>query len=293
MSFYGDNTRWWFGRIVTLPANDPLKLGRAQVQIFGIHSEELDPKLLPWASIVLPTTSGGIDGIGMSPWLQANARVFGIFLDGEMSQIPLIIGTVPFKSGNMGNTGTGSSSSGSTGGTQSEYPTSNNYVNNTSGTRFVASSPEAKEAVEDRYGKTISNNEFDNFISLIHAECSAGNNPNSKEVAWIGQVVINRSLHDNYTLTQTIYKPGQFQPVTDPSDTAGRARFAAGPYGQSEREKAIYGALVNELQNAPTNMYFFLGTSYWNANRGNISWLRGQQAIQQGGTTFFCCNNYP
>jgi len=92
-SFYGDNIRWFIARVID--NKDPDKLGRVQVHIRGIHSskqEEVPQSSLPWASTVLPTTEGGTSGIGKIPQLLPGALVFGIFLDGRTSQLPLVIG---------------------------------------------------------------------------------------------------------------------------------------------------------------------------------------------------------
>ena len=96
MSHYGDNFRWFMG--VVINNLDPLMLGRTQVRIFGIHSSSLDAipnAKLPWATVMQPTTSGGTSGIGAMPTLLPGAQVVGFFMDGEGSQLPLIIGVVP------------------------------------------------------------------------------------------------------------------------------------------------------------------------------------------------------
>jgi len=92
-NFYGDNFRWFIARVID--NMDPDRLGRVQVQIRGIHStdqQEILQSSLPWASTVLPTTEGGTSGIGKIPKLLPGALVFGIFLDGKTSQLPLVIG---------------------------------------------------------------------------------------------------------------------------------------------------------------------------------------------------------
>lgn len=93
--FYGDTTRWFIGRVVNNA--DPKVAGRVQVRIYGIHSENLNDisdEDLPWAECLVPTTEGGVSGIGRMPQLKETAMVFGIFLDGEKSQSPLILGSM-------------------------------------------------------------------------------------------------------------------------------------------------------------------------------------------------------
>jgi hypothetical protein len=95
-AFYGDTTRWFIGTVVN--NQDPGLLRRVQVRIHGIHPTDhslVQNADLPWATVMAPTTSGGTSGIGLAPALLSGAQVVGIFMDGKMSQLPLIIGSVP------------------------------------------------------------------------------------------------------------------------------------------------------------------------------------------------------
>jgi len=94
IQFYGDRMRWWLGEVINTSA-DPLQLGRALVRIEGIHGPDIPDSKLPWASVVVPTTSGGVSGIGTNPALKPGARVVGFFLDGDESQFPVIWGSIP------------------------------------------------------------------------------------------------------------------------------------------------------------------------------------------------------
>lgn len=94
-TFYGDMTRWFIGRVVNIA--DPRLAGRVQVRIHGIHSEnftDISDEDLPWAECLVPTTEGGVSGIGRIPQLKESAMVFGIFLDGVKSQSPLVLGSL-------------------------------------------------------------------------------------------------------------------------------------------------------------------------------------------------------
>ena len=96
MSYYGDNTRWFVGRVVDI--NDPLKLDRIKVRIFGIHTEDtnmISTADLPWAQVAIPTTEGGTSGLGFNTQIKPMAQVFGFFMDGRNSQLPLVIGSIP------------------------------------------------------------------------------------------------------------------------------------------------------------------------------------------------------
>ena len=104
-TYYGDSTRWFVGRVIDV--NDPLKLDRVKVRIFGIHTENttLIPTAdLPWAQVAIPTTEDGTSGLGANTQLKPMAQVFGFFLDGQNSQLPLVIGSIPKIESNAGDT---------------------------------------------------------------------------------------------------------------------------------------------------------------------------------------------
>lgn len=76
---------------------DPLKLGRCQVRIVGLHTHDksqLPTTDLPWATPVQPVTSAAMNGIGYSPIgpVEGTAVII-MFADIEQQQ-PIILGTV-------------------------------------------------------------------------------------------------------------------------------------------------------------------------------------------------------
>lgn len=92
IEFYGDQTRWFLGQVIDI--DDPLYLGRIKVHVFGVHDTIKDEDL-PWAQTVVPITQGGTEGRGNNLGIQVDAQVFGVFLDGPSSQLPLILGSIP------------------------------------------------------------------------------------------------------------------------------------------------------------------------------------------------------
>jgi len=95
--FYGDQLRWFVGTVVGNPAADPAQLGRVQVRIVGIHDgSDIRIGDLPWASVMLPSTESGVIYGQTSTRLQPGAQVFGVFVDGEHSQQPLVLGSIPY-----------------------------------------------------------------------------------------------------------------------------------------------------------------------------------------------------
>ncbi len=77
--------------------NDPLKLGRVRVRVFGVHSEllaDVPTSSLPWAIPLMPATSASLSGIGSAPtqYLEGS-MVFVFFQDGDAKQQPIILGS--------------------------------------------------------------------------------------------------------------------------------------------------------------------------------------------------------
>lgn len=88
-------SKFYFG--VVEDRNDPLRMGRCKVRIFGIHSDSrelLPTSELPWAIPIQPVTSAAISGIGQSPIGPIPGTwVLLIFIDGSDMQQPAMIGT--------------------------------------------------------------------------------------------------------------------------------------------------------------------------------------------------------
>jgi hypothetical protein len=95
--FYGDNTRWFMARVID--ATPPYGLeGRIKIRIIGVHSDsvlDIPQSDLPWAQVMLPGSTFGSSGFGNVPQILPGALVFGIFLDGKQSQLPIVLGSLP------------------------------------------------------------------------------------------------------------------------------------------------------------------------------------------------------
>ena len=78
--------------------NDPLNIGRCQVRVYGVHTEDkvdIPTADLPWAMPVMPYNSASISGVGISPTGPVEGTwVFGMFIDGVELQQPIILGTL-------------------------------------------------------------------------------------------------------------------------------------------------------------------------------------------------------
>ena len=87
----------WFIGIVE-DVNDPEKLGRLKVRIFGDHTSnkaKIPTDILPWASVIQPIHSSAMNGMGVSPTgIVSGSTVVGFYLDGLDKQSPCIMGTL-------------------------------------------------------------------------------------------------------------------------------------------------------------------------------------------------------
>ena len=92
-AFYGDDSRWFVGVVRALqPAT-----GRVRVRVYGVHNDSeksiADDKL-PWAQVIMPNNTSGISGLTPATGLRIGATVFGFFMDGKSSQLPLVLGAI-------------------------------------------------------------------------------------------------------------------------------------------------------------------------------------------------------
>ena len=86
-----------FYRGVVEDNNDPEKLGRLKVRIFGIHSDsndDLATKTLPWAEVANPFVFGGISGLGISS-VPVKGTYVWCFLDDNNEDKPVVFAICP------------------------------------------------------------------------------------------------------------------------------------------------------------------------------------------------------
>ena len=90
-----NNFNWFVG--VVEDRNDPKKLNRVRVRIIGSHTDDktkIATPDLPWAHVMMPTTSSSTSGIGLTiHGLVEGSFVVGFFVDGDSKQEPMIMGT--------------------------------------------------------------------------------------------------------------------------------------------------------------------------------------------------------
>lgn len=148
-----------------------------------------------------------------------------------------------------------------------------NYINvngeatpntaNTPQTNFKASNDEARKTAEAYLGRSMSDAEWNNLVSLTNAESST----NQTERGWVMGIILNRT-RDSFTpagfknakykfanLIDIISQAWQFQPVTGTRGNPGPIpAFIAGP--DARDAQSIYGSTIF-LKDVPNNWYYF------------------------------------
>jgi len=97
--YYGDDVRWFVANCIDNTPPYGLE-GRIKIRIHGIHTDIADEsgipqRDLPWAQVMNPGDTYGVSGLGTSAQILPGALVFGFFLDGATSQLPLVLGSLP------------------------------------------------------------------------------------------------------------------------------------------------------------------------------------------------------
>ena len=97
-NFIGQDGFVWFTGVVE-DRQDPDKLGRVRVRCVGYHTDNISkiPTAdLPWAWVMMPTTSSSMNGLGQTPpFIVEGTWVIGFFRDADTLQEPVVMGTLP------------------------------------------------------------------------------------------------------------------------------------------------------------------------------------------------------
>ena len=96
--FMGTDGFVWFVGVVE-DRDDPEYMGRVRVRCLGFHSDNLNKiatEDLPWATVMAPTSSPSMSGLGTTPpFLVEGSWVLGFFRDSREKQQPIILGSLP------------------------------------------------------------------------------------------------------------------------------------------------------------------------------------------------------
>ncbi len=83
---------WFIGEVKDI--NDSKNLNRVRVNAYGYYDGAENVADLPWATVMMPTTSASIKGNGSNHHLEVGSWVVGFFADGPSAQDPIIMGSI-------------------------------------------------------------------------------------------------------------------------------------------------------------------------------------------------------
>lgn len=84
---------WFMGEVEDI--NDTENLNRVKVRCFGYYDNpEIKTAHLPWATVMMPTTSASLKGNGANHHLEVGSWVVGFFRDGPSAQDPIVMGSI-------------------------------------------------------------------------------------------------------------------------------------------------------------------------------------------------------
>lgn len=89
--FMGGKFEWFTGIVKVI--DDPQNLNRVKVHCLGFYDGVGDTDL-PWATVMMPTTSASIKGNGGNHHLEVGSWVVGFFRDGPSAQDPIVMGSI-------------------------------------------------------------------------------------------------------------------------------------------------------------------------------------------------------
>jgi len=176
--YIGGEFVWFTGQIEDI--NDPKKINRVKVRCFGFYDDSVSVDDLPWATVIMPTTSASYKGVGSNHELVIGSWVVGFFRDGPSAQDPIIIGSIATQTEGITDIPTE---------TQDNYPT--NKVHKTEGGHII---------------------EYDNTdgAKRINIQHSSGttiniNNDGTVEINAVNDIV---NIDGNTTITGTLHVTG-------------------------------------------------------------------------------------
>ena len=97
--FIGQQFYWFTGEVEDV--KDPKKMNRVRVRCHGYHGpiDKCPTEDLPWATVMMPSTSQSSKGFGRTHELELGSWVVGFFRDGMSCQDPLVMGSIATMTG--------------------------------------------------------------------------------------------------------------------------------------------------------------------------------------------------
>jgi hypothetical protein len=153
---------WFIGEVKEI--DDPKNLNRVRVLAYGFYdgvknkgtSTNPDWSDLPWATVMMPTTSASIKGVGGNHHLEIGSWVVGFFRDGPSAQDPIVMGSIATQTDGTIDVPSNSS-------------VDNKVYESKAGHRIELDNTEGKEKIIIKHGKTGAFMEFNenNKIRIV------------------------------------------------------------------------------------------------------------------------------
>lgn len=153
---------WFIGEVKEI--DDPKNLNRVRVLAYGFYdgvknkgtSTNPDWSDLPWATVMMPTTSASIKGVGGNHHLEIGSWVVGFFRDGPSAQDPIVMGSIATQTDGIQDIPNNSS-------------IDNKVYESKAGHRIELDNTEGKEKIIIKHGKTGAFMEFNenNKIRIV------------------------------------------------------------------------------------------------------------------------------
>ena len=176
--FIGGEFTWFTGIVKDI--NDTEYLNRVKVNCLGFYDDAKDDEL-PWATVMMPATSGSIKGVGMNHNLQVGSWVVGFFRDGPSAQDPVVMGSIATQTDGTKDIPTEAQVSGNT---NHVYRSQSGHVievDNTSGSERIKVAHKSGSHILMKTDGTIEIKGNTNVIGTLHAtgdiSTEAGNSP--------------------------------------------------------------------------------------------------------------------
>ena len=189
-----------FYRGVVEDNNDPDKLLRVKVRIFGLHVETksgdfeaISTDNLPWAEVMGSTSFGLVSGIGVSSVLRQGTWVW-VILENNDPNKPIVIGTITGKNSNVADTSKGFNDP------DGVYPSSE-YSSRSDINKDMDSNYPDIAVLETQSGHKITFDDKENASKII-VESSSGHKIELDDTNGAEKVVITHKLGSNISLNK-------------------------------------------------------------------------------------------
>lgn len=242
---------WFMAKVENVM--DPDNLGRVQARMYGLHEDdqnELPTEDLPWATVALPTTAAGVNGIGVTHGLRPGSDVWGFLADGLAGQLLIICGVISAASEGPANTLAGANGPAGAGVNAEPSPLDASTIQTDSTTnKLVTPSEKIETEISTELGNTPNDNSFAPQVGPGQLGSLTSNQVKAYK-AWLGQA----ESRSQYGIENTAGFLGKYQ-------FGALGLIEVGLVKSSSIPRNISDVAQNKLLNNPA-----VWTGKWNIN---------------------------